>query len=52
MSESHKIESRFNHNTPPFIIAELSGNHNQSLETAIAMVDAAAKAGLQLPKTE
>ncbi len=29
----------------PFIIAEMSGNHNQSLERALEIVDAAAKAG-------
>jgi pseudaminic acid synthase len=29
----------------PFIIAEMSGNHNQSLERAFELVDAAAKAG-------
>ncbi|MFY0593240.1 pseudaminic acid synthase [Roseivirga sp.] len=29
----------------PFIIAEMSGNHNQSLERALEIVDAAAEAG-------
>ena len=29
----------------PFIIAEMSGNHNQSLERALAIVDAAADTG-------
>lgn len=32
-------------NYPPFIIAEMSANHNQSLEHALKIVDAAAKAG-------
>ncbi|MFZ4526165.1 MAG: pseudaminic acid synthase [Chlorobium sp.] len=30
---------------PPFIIAEMSGNHNQSLERALDIVEAVAKAG-------
>ena len=34
-------------NHPPFIIAEMSGNHNQSLERALQIVDAAASAGAQ-----
>ncbi|MCK6406654.1 MAG: pseudaminic acid synthase [Rhodocyclaceae bacterium] len=29
----------------PFVIAEMSGNHNQSIERALAIVDAAADAG-------
>ncbi len=29
----------------PFVVAEMSGNHNQSLDRALAIVDAAAKAG-------
>ncbi|WP_371194143.1 pseudaminic acid synthase [Glaciecola sp. SC05] len=31
----------------PFVIAELSGNHNQSIDRALQIVDAAAKAGAQ-----
>ncbi|MDH4157930.1 MAG: pseudaminic acid synthase [candidate division Zixibacteria bacterium] len=37
---------------PPFIVAELSGNHNQSLQTALAMVDAAADAGVHAVKLQ
>jgi N-acetylneuraminate synthase len=33
------------HTRPPFVIAEVSGNHNQSLDRALAVVDAAADAG-------
>ena len=32
-------------NQPPFIIAEMSGNHNQSIEKALKIVDAAADSG-------
>jgi len=36
----------------PFVIAEMSGNHNQSLERALAIVDAAAKAGAHALKIQ
>jgi len=36
----------------PFIIAEMSGNHNQSLDRALEIVDAAAKTGVQAIKIQ
>ncbi|APD93348.1 pseudaminic acid synthase [Alteromonas mediterranea] len=37
---------------PPFIIAELSGNHNHDLNLALQMVDAAADAGVHALKLQ
>lgn len=36
----------------PFVIAEMSGNHNQSLERALAIVEAAAKSGAHALKIQ
>lgn len=36
----------------PFIIAEMSGNHNQSLDRALAIVDAAARCGAHALKLQ
>ena len=38
--------------TGPFIVAEMSGNHNQSLERALAIVDAAADCGVTALKLQ
>lgn len=41
-----KIENiEIGQHCPPFVIAEMSGNHNQSLESALEIVEAAAKTG-------
>ena len=37
---------------PPFVIAEMSGNHNQSLERALEIVDAAAACGAHALKLQ
>ena len=46
MTRGFKIADRpIGRNQPPFVIAEMSGNHNQSLERALQIVEAAAKSG-------
>ncbi|MBB4080204.1 pseudaminic acid synthase [Lewinella aquimaris] len=46
MSRNFKIGDRWvGPDHPPFVIAELSGNHNQSLERALEITKAAADAG-------
>lgn len=42
----------FNIGNTPFVIAEMSGNHNQSLDRAMAIVDAAASAGAHALKIQ
>src|SRR4051812_17807537 len=37
---------------PPFVIAELSGNHNGELERALALIDAAAECGADAVKLQ
>ncbi|WP_273426613.1 pseudaminic acid synthase [Marinobacter sp.] len=39
-------------NHPPFIIAEMSGNHNQSLDRAMELVEAAAESGVHALKLQ
>lgn len=45
-------EVRIGVNEPPFIIAEMSGNHNHSLTRALEIVDAAARAGAHAFKVQ
>lgn len=48
-----QIENRkIGRNNKPFIIAEMSGNHNQSLERALRLVDLAAEAGVDAVKLQ
>lgn len=46
--ESHKIGPNY----PPFIVAEISGNHNHSMERALQIVDAAKAAGVNAVKLQ
>ncbi|BCL37786.1 pseudaminic acid synthase [Nostoc sp. MS1] len=52
MQEIYIADNKIGVNNPPFIIAEMSGNHNQSLETALKIVEAAAKSGVQALKIQ
>lgn len=53
MSDTIRIAGRAIGQThQPFIIAEMSGNHNQSLDRALAIVDAAAKSGAHALKLQ
>src|ERR1700689_2393241 len=46
MGSEFRIAGRaIGRNEPPFIIAEMSGNHNQSLARALEIVEAAARSG-------
>jgi len=48
-----RIENRqIGQGAVPFVIAEMSGNHNQSLERALKIVEAAAKTGAQALKIQ
>ena len=51
-SEFYLGKHRVGPETPPLIIAELSGNHGQSLARAMAMVDAAADCGAHAVKIQ
>lgn len=52
MQEIQIQDREIGRNTPPFIVAEMSGNHNQSLDRALAIVDAAAKSGVHALKIQ
>ncbi len=47
-----KVICRVGEKHPPFIVAEMSGNHNQSLEKALQIVEAAARAGAHAIKLQ
>lgn len=53
MNRTIKIGSTLiGRDSPPFIIAEMSGNHNQSLDRALEIVEAAKKAGVHALKLQ
>jgi pseudaminic acid synthase len=46
------LQQKIGQEAPRFIIAEMSGNHNQSLDKALEIVEAAAKAGADALKLQ
>jgi pseudaminic acid synthase len=52
MNDFQVLDRMIGRNNKPFIIAEMSGNHNHSLERALQIVEAAAKAGVDALKIQ
>jgi len=52
MKEIEIAGKKIGENHKPFIIAEMSGNHNQSLDRALKIVEAAAKTGVDALKLQ
>ncbi|MBT72807.1 MAG: pseudaminic acid synthase [Gammaproteobacteria bacterium] len=52
MNEITIADKKIGINHPPFIVAEMSGNHNQSLERALKIAEAAHKAGVDALKLQ
>ena len=48
----HIGNTAIGYDQPPFIIAEISGNHNQSIDRAFKIVEAAKKAGVHAVKLQ
>jgi N-acetylneuraminate synthase len=51
-NEVHIQNRKIGLDQPPFVIAELSGNHNQSLDLAFKMIEAAAESGADAIKLQ
>ena len=47
-----KTKSYFAEDQAPYIVAEMSGNHNQSMDMALKIVDAAADCGVDALKVQ